>query len=315
MRLLKSVPVLPALPLVFVLGAPSPCLLAQTATIPAQIREPVDESSLTVLKGNRHPLAIPVNDRGEVPPDLPMERMLLVLKRDPGLESALQGLITEQQDKSSPRFHGWLSPEQVGERFGLSKSDLQTLTAWLKSHGFRVNRIVRSGMAIEFSGTAAQVQEAFHTSIHRYAVGREIHYANASDPQIPSSLAPAVTGVSTLHNFQKPPTIHVLGSATRIGNTSTWQPNFTFNGFSGVAHYLAPGDFAQIYNTASLYPTGIDGTGQSIAIVGRSNINLSDLQIFRIAFGLPANAPQIILDGADPGNLFGSEEAESDLDI
>lgn len=315
MRLLKSVPVPPALLLVFVLGAPSSCLLAQTATLPAQIREPVDESSLTVLKGNRHPLAIPINDRGEVPPNLPMERMLLVLKRDPSLESALQRLIREQQDKSSPRFHDWLSPAQFGERFGLSKSDLQTLTAWLKSHGFRVNRIVRSGMAIEFSGTAAQVQVAFHTSIHRYAVGHEIHYANASDPQIPSSLAPAVTGVSTLHNFQKPSTIRVLGSATRIGGTSTWQPNFTFNGFFGAAHYLAPGDFAQIYNTASLYPTGIDGTGQSIAIVGRSNINLSDLQIFRIAFGLPANAPEIILDGADPGNLFGSEEAEADLDI
>ena len=89
----------------------------------------------------------------------------------------------------------------------------------------------------------------------------------------------------------------------------------TFNGFSGVAHYLAPGDFAQIYNTASLYLNAIDGTGQSIAIVGRSNINLSDLQIFRIAFGLPANQMQIILDGADPGNLFGSEEAEADLDI
>jgi len=315
MRLLKPVPIFPALLLVFVFGVPSSCLLAQTATIPARIRERLDESSLTVLKGNRHPLAIPVNDRGGVPPDLPMERMLLVLKRDPGLESALERLITEQHDKSSPRFHDWLSPEQFGERFGLSKSDLQTLTAWLKSHGFRVNRIVRSGMAIEFSGTAAQVQEAFHTSIHRYAVGREIHYANASDPQIPSSLAPAVTGVSTLHNFQKPPTIRVLGSATRIGNTSTWQPNFTFNGFFGIAHYLAPGDFAQIYNTASLYANGIDGTGQSIAIVGRSNVNLSDLQIFRIAFGLPANATQIILDGADPGNLFGSEEAEADLDI
>ena len=185
MRLLKPVPILPPLLLLLVPSIPSSCLLAQTAAIPARIREPVDESSLTVLKDNRHPLAIPVNDRGAVPPDLPMERMLLVLKRDPGLESALERLITEQQDKSSPGFHNWLSPEQFGERFGLSRSDLQTLTAWLKSHGFRVNRIARSGMAIEFSGTAAQVQEAFHTSIHRYAVGPEMHYANASDPQIP----------------------------------------------------------------------------------------------------------------------------------
>jgi hypothetical protein len=314
-HIIKSSYLLRAFLLVVFLGVPFLCARTQTAALPARITQTVDESSLTVLKGNRHPLTIPANDRGETAPDLPMERMLLVLKRDPSLESDLQRLLVEQQDRSSPRFHSWLTPEQFGERFGVSASDLATISGWLKSHGFRVNRIARSGMAIEFSGTAAQVKEAFHTPIDRYAINGETRYANASDPEIPSSLAPAVTGVSTLHNFQKPPTIHVLGSAGRVGNTSTWQPNFTFNGFFGAAHYLAPGDFAKIYNTASLYSGGIDGTGQSIAIVGRSNINLSDLQIFRIAFGLPTNEPQVILDGADPGNLFGGDEAEADLDV
>lgn len=275
----------------------------------------IDESSLISLKGNHHPLAIPANDRGEAAPELPMERMLLVLKRDAGAESALEQLLAEQQNKSSPRFHAWLSPEQFGAQFGPSEADLQKLRGWLESHGFRVNRVARGGMAIEFSGNAAQVKEAFHTAIHLYAVNGAKHYANAADPQIPTALTTVVAGVDTLHSFQKPSSIRVLGPAARIGNTSTWQPQFTFNGFFGVEHFLAPGDFAQIYSTASLYKSGIDGTGQSIAIVGRTNINLSDLQIFRIAFGLPANDPKIILDGPDPGNFFGLEEAEADLDI
>ena len=105
------------------------------------------------------------------------------------------------------------------------------------------------------------------------------------------------------------------GKASRIANTSLWQPEFTFTGPSGTQHFLAPGDFATIYNTATLYQSGIDGTGQSLAIVARNNINLSDVQIFRIAFGLPVNDPQIILDGPDPGNLGGSEEGEADLDV
>src|ERR1700732_3940824 len=87
---------------------------------------PIDESSLIVLKGNRHPLATPVNDRGEVPPDLPMERMLLVLKRESAAGSTLQELIASQQDNSSSAFHAWLSPEQFADRFGPAKSDLQT---------------------------------------------------------------------------------------------------------------------------------------------------------------------------------------------
>ena len=288
---------------------------AQTAPSAAGRIGPIDESSLLVLQGNRHPLATPANDRGEAAPELPMERMLLVLTRDAATEFSLQSLIARQQDKSSPHFHAWLSPGQFGERFGASKADLQTLTEWLRSHGFRVNRVGQGGMTIEFSGTAGQVKEAFRTPIHSYLVNGEKHYANVADPQIPAALAPVVAGINTLHDFRKQPTIRILGKASRIANTSMWQPEFTFSGAAGVEHFLAPGDFAKIYNTAMLYRNGIDGTGQSVAIVARNNINLSDVQIFRIAFGLPVNDPQIILDGPDPGNSFGPEETEADLDV
>src|ERR1700738_4674390 len=300
----------------YILGACSQSASAQTAQIAARRIGPIDESSLVVLKGNRHALATAANDRGEVAPNLPMERMLLVLKREEKAEPALQELIASQQDKSSSTFHAWLSPEQFAERFGPSKFDIQTLTAWLESHGFRVNRIARGGMTMEFTGTAAQVKEAFHTPIHSFVVNAKNYYANAADPQIPAAFASVGAGVSTLHNFQKLPTVRVLGPASRIANTSTWQPSFTFNGAAGAFHYLSPGDFAKIFNTAALYKAGIDGTGQSIAIVGRNNINLSDIQIFRIAFGLPVNDPTIILDGPDPGNFLGSgEETEADLDV
>ena len=276
---------------------------------------PIDESARVVLHGNRHPLATAANDRGEAPSALPMNRMLLVLKRDPATQSALDHFILEQQDRNSPNFHSWLSPTQLGEKFGPANADVQHVSAWLESHGFQVSRIARSGMVIEFSGTAGQVKQAFHAPIHIYAVNGRSHFANAADPQIPAALAPVVAGVSTLHNFEKRPAAIVLGSASRVGNSSLWQPNFTYNGESGPEHFLAPGDFSKIYSTAGLYSAGTDGTGQSIAIVARSNLNLSDIQIFRLAFGLSVNDPQIILDGPDPGNLFGGEEAEVDLDV
>lgn len=294
--------------------SPTP-LRAQTVQVPVSRIGAISESSLVVLGGNHHPLATSANDRGEVSPDLPMQRMLLVLNRDAAAESALQSLLVQQQDKSSQDFHAWLSPAQFGERFGASKSDLQKLAGWLESHGFRVNRLGHGGMTIEFGGTAGQVKEAFHTPIHSYVVNGERHYANAFDPQIPAALAPVVAGINTLHDFRKKPAIHVLGKVSRVANTSMWQPEFTFSGAAGVEHFLAPGDFAKIYNTSTLYQNGIDGTGQSIAIVARNNINLSDVQIFRIAFGLAVNDPQIILDGPDPGNLTGSEETEADLDV
>jgi len=275
----------------------------------------IDDSVRVALHGNRHPLATAANDRGEVAADLPMQRMLLVLKRDPAAEAALQKLIAEQQDKTSTNYHAWLTPEQHGERFGATKVDLEKLATWLESHGFVVNRVAQSGLSIEFSGTAGQVKEAFRAPIHSYLIRGKTHFANATDPEIPAGLAPVVEGVSTLHSFEKNPPIRVLGSAERIGTSSLWQPNFTFNGGATPAHYLVRGDLAKIYNTAGLYQSGIDGSGQSLAIVARTNINLSDIQIFRLAFGLPVNDPEIIVDGPNPGNLFGSEETEADLDV
>ena len=70
----------------------------------ARITQAIDEKNRIVLHGNRHPLARPEFDRGPAPLDLRLERMLLVLKRSAQQESALQKLLDDQQDKSSPRY-------------------------------------------------------------------------------------------------------------------------------------------------------------------------------------------------------------------
>ncbi len=68
------------------------------------ITEAVDETQLTTLKGNTHPLARPQFDLGTAPASLPMERMLLVLKRSPEQEFALRKLLDDQQDKHAPNY-------------------------------------------------------------------------------------------------------------------------------------------------------------------------------------------------------------------
>src|SRR5260370_14085871 len=97
------------------------------------------------------------------------------------------------------------------------------------------------------------------------------------------------------------------------------EPLFTFpNPRNGNNFYgLGPGDFATIYNSKPLISTGNDGTGQTIAIVGETNINVQDVQQFRSMFGLPANfnATNVVLNGEDPGITSIGEEGEADLDV
>ncbi|HXP82168.1 MAG TPA: Ig-like domain repeat protein [Verrucomicrobiae bacterium] len=292
---------------------------AQTPPPQSRIVERVNESALVTLRGNTHPLAQPQFDQGAAPPDLPMARMLLVLKRSDAQESALQNLLDGQQDRNSPSYHQWLTPDEFGQQFGPSDQDVQTVAAWLRSHGFQIGAIGRGRTLIEFSGTAAQVQQAFHTEIHKYTVNGEEHWANASDPQIPVALAPVVAGVNSLHNFPKKPMYRLAGVSLRSG-VMAYGPDFTTNlpmcGGADNCYFVGPYDFAAIYNVLPLWnaTAPIDGTGQAIAILNESNINIQDVRDFRSMFGLPANDPQVILNGPDPGLVQGVE-SEADLDV
>src|SRR6516165_3889241 len=221
------------------------------------ITQNIDESKRIPLAGNTRPEAKAGNDRGAVAQDFPVEHILLQLKRPPEREQALQEFINELQTEGSPIFHQWITSQEFGERFGLAKQDLDAITGWLESHGFKVNVVYPNGMVIDFSGTAGQVRETFKTEIHRLEVHGEVHVANMSNPRIPAALASAVVGIVSLHDF-KPQTMHKMHTA---------RPNFTFSGLYGDTYALVPADLATIYNLNPLFSAGISGQGQTIVVI------------------------------------------------
>ncbi len=294
------------------------------ATVPAvpQIAQAIDDAKLVQLKGSTHPLARAEFDQGSVAPGLPMDRILLVLRRSPEREATLQQFMQEQIDPTSPNFHHWLTPEEFGANFGPADEDIQKVTGWLESHGFAVTDVSKGRLFIEFSGAAAQISEAFHTDIHRYVVGGEAHTANASDPQIPATLSLVVAGIHSLNNFLSKPMHHSAGLMRRSGN-GEWvpadnaEPQFFTNVNGANLELITPYDFATIYNILPLWnaPTPIDGTGQKIAIAGRSDISLSDVATFRSSFGLTANLPVVTVNGTDPGIPSSTDKLENTLDV
>ncbi|MGD0990203.1 MAG: protease pro-enzyme activation domain-containing protein [Candidatus Sulfotelmatobacter sp.] len=292
-----------------------------TAAPHSLIVEAIDEAQLTVLKGNTPPLARPQFDLGTAPATLPMLRMQLVLKRSSDQEYALRKLLDDQQDKHSPSYHKWLTPTQFGQQFGPTDADIQTVTGWLQSHGFQVGT-TKGRTVLEFSGSASQVQQVFHTAIHKYIVNGEQHWANSSDPSIPTALTPAVAGVLTLHNFLKKPQIHVVSQPAAAQLVKGKKPQVTFPAQNGqpITNALAPQDYAVIYNIGPTYTDNISGAGVTIGVVGRSNLFSSgeDVQDFQtIAFVLCCSVFEpnnIVLNGPDPGDLGGGEEAEATLD-
>jgi Pro-kumamolisin, activation domain/Bacterial Ig-like domain (group 3) len=287
---------------------------AQAERAVARVTRPVNLHQLVTLHGNTHPLARPEYDHGAAPDGLPMNHMLLVLQRSSQQEVALQELLLEQQVKTSASYHQWLTPRLFGEQFGPADSDIQAVTTWLASQGFSIDEVAKGRTVIEFSGTAGMVRRALHTEIHKYVVNGKAHWANASDPQIPAALAPVVAGIASLNNFPRRPMLRRFGAFQRSKITGKVTPLFTFTSAGQTLHALGPTDFATIYNLQPLWKAGTDGTGQTIAVVGESDIEIQDVRDFRNLFGLPANDPQFIVNGPDPGIVSG-DETESDLDV
>jgi hypothetical protein len=294
----------------------------------------VDETSRATLRGNTHPMAQPRFDKGLVDQNLPMERMMLVLKRSPAQDAALAAFNERQLDPASPDYHHWLTPEEFGLAYGPSDADIASVTGWLERHGFQIYDVSKGRVIIQFSGTAGQVQEAFHLEMHNYLVNGKAHIANDRDPQIPEALSPVVAGIASLHNFfpvhqsvlgrhvTRDPLTHKITPVDNVSGlpgsgSGKLRPNFVFTDPNSGASSedIAPYDFATIYNLTPLWNAGITGKGESIAISADTDLNLADITTFRKTLGLSAFAGTVkaVLNGADPGIVQGAQ-VENTLD-
>jgi hypothetical protein len=287
----------------------------------------IDENDRVVLHGNVPAGARPEFDAGPTDPSLPMKRTILLLKIAPEKQAQLDRLVAEQQDPSSPNFHRWLTPEEFGERFGRSPEEIAAVKSWLISHGFTIDETAKSGVWINFSGTAADVDSAFHANMHDYQANGQLRHANSTDPSIPRVLADLVAGPVSLHNFPRKamhtPPRHIFDGAKPETKP---QPGYTEPDSGG--YDLAPGDFAVIYDVNKVYNSlGYDGANVTIAVVGRTIPDpdaspdsaianaIAKWNFFRSTFGLPYNPPGVTVNGPDPGDLGADEDGEADLDV
>jgi uncharacterized protein (TIGR03437 family) len=266
-----------------------------------RINRAVNARERFTLAGHIHPLATAANDRGRVASSRQLSYVTLTFTHSPSQDADLQKLLADQQNPKSASYHRWLSPEEYADRFGVSAGDLDKITSWLRSEGLTVANVARGRGWVVVNGSAAQVEAAFQTELHEYLVNGETHFANASEPSVPAAIGPMVMGIRGLHDFRMRPLIV--------------KPRYTSE-FPCEGTCLAPADFATIYSVNALYAKGIDGTGQKIAVVGQTDIDLSDIQTFRSNYGLPANLPQVLLipGSPDPGVSEG-DLPEADLDL
>jgi subtilase family serine protease len=274
----------------------------------ARIHTEISSAQPAVLNGSLHPMAQPQYDAGRVAADTRLDGITILFNRSPQQEAGLKALIAAQQKPASPLFHQWLTPDQFATSFGMTDADLSKVEAWLQEQGFTVDSVARSKNAIHFSGTARQVEQAFSTEMHNYAINGTHHFAPSTDLSVPAALAPVVLAVKNLDDF-KP------RAQSRSAANSGVRPNFTSSQTGNV--FFDPDDIATVYDIKPLYNEGLTGAGQSITLVGQSAIQTSDIEAFQSAAGITVKDPtQYLVPNSGTSTVHADgDEAESDLDL
>ena len=276
---------------------------------------PVNNASAVRLQGTLAPRARADMDRGPVASAMRLDRMTMVFSRTAAQQAELDRLLVAQHDPSSADYHRWLTPEEFGDRFGVTEADVNLVAVWLVAQGFTVDDIARGRTWIAFSGTAAQVEAAFHAPLHNYMVGGKLHFAPSVEAAVPDAFAPVVAAVTGLNDFRPRPHSKARQVAPRL--TSSLSGN----------HFVVPGDFGIIYNLPDyvngVFQSGNDGTGQTIGVVGQTissgtvavSTLSSDNATFRSLGGLPAGSLTLTPVGSPPSNFATGDFSEASLDI
>ncbi len=244
------------------------------AATPDRISGPIMVGQTVKLGGGVPVATRHATDEGQVDPSLKIDYITLLTAPSAAQKKAINQLLADQQNPRSASYHKWLTPKQYADRFGLSQNDMNRLTGWLESQGFTVVRTAQARNWLVFAGTAAQVEATFQTEIHNFTANGETHFANVTPISIPAAFSGIVTGLRGINNFRP------KSQARRA------VPAYSFSG--GSYQFLAPGDITKIYDVATLYANGIDGTGQKLVVAGETGIYQSDLTNFRQNFGLSA---------------------------
>ncbi len=282
----------------------------------SRILSSIKDDERTTVTGSASPLVKASVDNGRMAGGQSLGRMLLLLSPSAEQEQQAADLVAALHDSSSPSYHKWLTPAQYGAQFGVADEDATKVQQWLQTQGLTVHEVSQSRRFIVFSGTVGQVEQAFATEMHNYSYKNIKYIANATDMQVPSALAPVVKGVVRLHSDPRLPNLKI---GTKIGiNRKTGKIEGQYG-----QHFMGPADFATIYNVKPLYAAGIDGTGESIAIVSRSSLadpyygidGIQDIRDFRNVMGLPPNDPEMIINGDDPQVQSYDDTIEALLDV
>ncbi len=221
-------------------------------------------------------------------------------------ESALDVLLAQINDPSSPRYRQYLTPDQFAAQFAPTQEDYDKVVAWAQAKGLALTHTTPNRRLIDVEGSVETVNRAFRVQIGIFqdtatgANGRTF-YAPDQEPVVDSPVP--LLAISGLDNATPKIAHYRRGTATVDARSTTMSENAIAHiSGSGPGNTYTPSDMRAAY-----YGTGpLTGTGQTVAIFSYDGYITNDIQIYYNNIGKSYSVPvkNVLVNGYN-GACFG----------
>ncbi len=233
-----------------------------------------------------------------MPPALvsPMDSIEVAISLKPKDMAGLQAMADAVSNPNSPLYRQYLSPEEIGQRYGAEQRDVDAVKAFFITGGMKVTHVGKTNLTIAATGTQAQIEALFGTKINYLQTTDEegtIRYrANVTALNVPSNLVNKIQSIDGVENYTRP---------KRRGTT------------------LNPTQTRTLYNVAPAYATGYQGQGRGVGISNWDGFKLTNAPLFINAYGLPVPGggagSNITVVKVGTGSQNNTAQGEGDLDF
>ena len=129
-------------------------------------------------------------------PDTKKERMTIVfsLAIPDSAQAELQKMVAEGKV---------VSPTQLNKKYAADAADAKGLTSWLKSEGFKIEKISADRTSIYAEGTVEQIQKSLHVKMMRVTKDGITYTAAQDAPSLPASVGKSVSAIVGLQPFRR----------------------------------------------------------------------------------------------------------------
>ncbi|MCL6454028.1 MAG: S53 family peptidase [Alicyclobacillus sp.] len=241
-------------------------------------------------------------DLGPLSPSAPLRITLgLRLQNQAALNTYIEAISTP----GNPIYGQSLTPDTFTAVYGPTSDQVQAVTSYLASAGFNDIQVSPNHLVVSATGTAAQVERAFHTTLEQFQVAGQTVYYNTTGAYVPSSLSATVGAVLGLNN--------VVAVTFPLAKPSDGGASSSTGGSISLPNYPTSYN-PQGFQTA--YDVGKTATGQatSIAIFAEGDLTgvLQDLRTEEQANGLPQVPVTVVQTGIASTDTSGADEWDLD---